>query len=388
MHSRPSLRRLAPAITLTAALLAPAPVVAARHVVYDVELEGSYRYAISTDHREKGYRRQSDAQVSGTFRSTAAQFSFVDGAVDERPGGGPLTDLRVDYTSTGSLSEKTTSEFGGNSTRSCSISEEPVSANGWVRDSLTQYFTPGMPTVMEVRIGQAVHAPFVASGDCPEGTGIGFGTQRDSLGTGRMDAQFELPVEAVGPGKTIQLVKGPKWEGCPGADGPEVTACSFSWQGTVTFTKAVDEELGADGQPVPSPTPVVVPPGPFIGAKPAPAPVPVPVPGPPSDATTSPSIPSERVTVDRAAATVFFGALCPSGCTGTATVSAGGGRPVTGKLTFSVKPSATAKTVKLTVPKRVRAALRREGRGRVALSLKARSGGGALKTTLPLKVGR
>lgn len=63
-----------------------------------------------------------------------------------------------------------------------------------------------------------------------------------ALGDGLWDADFELPREALGKGKVVQVVRNTPRQaaggGCEGVgDGSTVTRCAVTWRGTVTFRR-------------------------------------------------------------------------------------------------------------------------------------------------------
>jgi hypothetical protein len=213
--------------------------------------------------------------------------------------------------------------------------------------------------------------------------------------TGPLAVPFHLPVEATTAGKTIQLYEGPvagHADYCP----PELkersstTQCRVTFQGQITF-----ERTDLAGRPdAPPPTPAPTP-------APAPQPAPGPQPQPSDDDLLAPLVPTaQKARLDAQGAKVSFRAACPAGCSGTATIrvpkaAKAKGRTTTiaakkpgartlATATFTVAKSAKALTVRVTIPKKVRAALRRATGATVVLALKDRGTKRTTKATLKL----
>jgi hypothetical protein len=225
-------------------------------------------------------------------------------------------------------------------------------------------------------------------------TAIGLG----SPGTGRAhpyDQFFEMPHEAIGMGKIIQLLsKDVSGVNCPGyAEYTE--SCSLKWKATVTFTRTFTATIG---DPVVQPAPA---------SEQAPATPPAPpaepidddliVPLPPKQEEPGPlddlfiPLPSGG-RLDPSAASASLRVLCPAGCTGTAVATplsrgarAAAARPLA-RARFTAKPGVKT-TIRLRFGARARRAIRRAGGIQVALTAR-HSGAAAQRRTIALRVRR
>jgi hypothetical protein len=194
-------------------------------------------------------------------------------------------------------------------------------------------------------------------------------------GMSPFEQRFELPREAIGSGRIVQFVKPQAGQTiparCPGysqATGEKCTA-AMQWSGSITFTK-ID-----DASPV---APLVPPP-----AQPTRFDGPAAV-----EDLLAPLVPL-KAKVGKGAKTVSFTASCPSGCTGTAAVSAVGrarAAKARKKLRFKVAAGAP-RTVRLRLPAAVRRKLRGARRARLAVTMRA-PGAAPKRTTLTLPLHR
>lgn len=214
---------------------------------------------------------------------------------------------------------------------------------------------------------------------------------------GVMDTTFELPLEAIGMGTIIQHVSARDEQrtpiNCPDR-GDHVAGCAFTWSAKLTFNRTgewqYDGDLGGEQPPVH---------GPHIDpraeaimhavdqyGKDEPAPTPH---GPQFDPRADAIIRA----VEQYGQELRFEASCPSGCDGTAEVLPGrmpltareviataAARKALAKLKFKVKPSTTAQKVKLKLPRKARAALRKAGGAKVKVTLKPKRGPAQVKT--------
>jgi hypothetical protein len=222
--------------------------------------------------------------------------------------------------------------------------------------------------------------------------GVEFGNLA-GFGAGTFDALIQLPHEVIGMGKVIELVTplpvqvAPFY--CPGKQ-PEVTTnCEFSWTGKLTLERtggwlydpakeppkpqfdpradAVSKAVEQYGKPVPPPPPPVDPRADAIsraveqyGKEPSIAPR------------------GARQAGDK----LTFTAGCPTGCTGTAVFTRGGGaKPraaaTLGRVTFKV-PAGKPRKITIRLPRKARRA------GRVAITLTPKSGA-PVRATLTVK---
>jgi hypothetical protein len=116
-----------------------------------------------------------------------------------------------------------------------------------------------------------------------------------AMGDGAFDARVEMPHEAIGMGKIIELLEGtasgqrcPRWTNAS-------SSCALRWKATVTFTRTRQQQVA----PPPGPDPVK-------------DPIPLPEGPPPLDDVFIPI--KTKLSASGASVTV----VCPAGCSGTA----------------------------------------------------------------------
>ena len=209
--------------------------------------------------------------------------------------------------------------------------------------------------------------------------------------TGPLAVSFDLPAEATAAGKTIQLFEGPaggRATYCPPelAERAETTSCRVTFRGTVTLTR---DRASGPGTPSNG--------GSGSGRAPAP------VDDPRLDDLLAPLVPAkQQARLSRGATSLTFRAACASGCRGTAAIrvpakavaratgAAGAGARATvaarlrtlATVRVAVAKSASARTVRVAIPRKARRALLRSRGAVVALTLKG--GGRTTKATLKL----
>jgi hypothetical protein len=195
-------------------------------------------------------------------------------------------------------------------------------------------------------------------------------------GSATFETFFDLPGEAIGMGTIIQNVQSKFFQQspayCPGHD-PATESCEFNWQGTVRFTQTGHwdyGELPLDDEPTPvSPAPSAPPTTPDTPSVGAPT-------------------PPRRATLSARGDRVSFVAACPTGCRGTAVLTTGRARAAAlRRLRFRV-PAGGPRTVTVTVPRRLRKALRRSRTVRLQLTLTPVGGGTAASTTVRVRRGQ
>lgn len=148
------------------------------------------------------------------------------------------------------------------------------------------------------------------------------------LGNGPFDARVEMPHEAIGMGKLIELMEGTATgQQCPTRTNATVT-CTLRWKATLTLTRTKQQELTSPSAP-PEPD-VVVPPPP-------------PPPPPAEEIEVLPLEPQRppvageievlplrgRLTATGATVTI----ACPAGCSGTVKAARGGRRVARARFT-------------------------------------------------------
>lgn len=192
-------------------------------------------------------------------------------------------------------------------------------------------------------------------------TTLVLGNGHQQLGSGAFDVSVEMPHEAIGMGKVIELVGG----GATGRQCPQWTnatvTCTLRWKATVTLDRIRQQELGAHGSPE----------GPDVVVEPPPPPPPPPrdigpLPLEPHDPGTGEPLARGRLTSSGATVTI----ACPAGCTGTATATNRGRRLARSRF-----------TVLAGRPKQVRLRFRRRRSGPVRVTVAT----GGERTVLTLR---
>jgi hypothetical protein len=166
-----------------------------------------------------------------------------------------------------------------------------------------------------------------------------------AMGDGPFDARVEMPHEAIGMGKIIELLEGtasgqrcPRWTNAS-------TSCTLSWKATVTFTRTRQQE---------------------VGPKPEPEIDPIPLPEVP---TLDDAFIPIRTKLSASGASVTV--VCPAGCSGTARALPLRGAKVLARKRFSAPAGR---------PKKI--ALRFDARGRRAVRVVLKAGGERAKLTV------
>jgi hypothetical protein len=231
----------------------------------------------------------------------------------------------------------------------------------------------------------------------PNCTGDGHPTSFDldenvDAATGPFETTFEMPREAIGNGKIIQLLeRRVTGADCPDHDGDAFKSCVLSWKAEVTFTKKSTETVTYDDDG----DDLFVPIAPDGPPAPAPAPAPAP-PAPPAPGGRGP-VPGDDLFVpqtaqaklSRTGATVPVS--CPTGCTGEAVVtgvtgrarSAARPRPLA-RARFTVAPGGRT-TVRLRFNARARRAIAKAKGVKLVLTAKPRGSAATVRETLTLR---
>jgi hypothetical protein len=210
--------------------------------------------------------------------------------------------------------------------------------------------------------------------------------------TNAYETFFEMPHEAVGMGKIIQLIdRTVTGTSCPGYT-DSTDSCTLKWKATVTFVRTFHAEVGEpEVKPAPQEEQAPAPPSP-------PAPkddlddlfIPLPDPPDSDDDLFVPLPGSAKLAPSGASASVAV--LCPTGCTGTAVATplargarAAAARKALARTRFAAKPGRRT-TVRLRFGARARRAVRRAGGVRIALSARPR-GSAPARHTVTLRSG-
>lgn len=230
----------------------------------------------------------------------------------------------------------------------------------------------------------------------PQTFGVG------SPGTGRTNAYetfFEMPHEAVGMGKIIQLLdRTVTGTSCPGYTEEQTDSCTLTWKATVTFVRTFHAESGEPGvkpappgeqTPPPAPAPPVQEPV-ELGPEDLPLPPRRDEPAPTLEDLFIPLPGSARLAPSGARATVTV--VCPTGCQGTAVArpagararAAGAAKPLA-RTRFRAKPGVET-VVALRLGARARRAVRRAGGVKITLDA-APKGGARVRRTVVVRSG-
>ena len=209
---------------------------------------------------------------------------------------------------------------------------------------------------------------------------------------------FEMPYEAIGMGKIIQLLEREvTGVNCPGWY-DKTDSCTLKWKATVTFVRTFQLEVGepeiGPAPPEEEENPLLLDPD-DISLPPAPGPQPPPQPGPSVNDLDDLLLPIPgEAKLSRSGDSATFAVICPGGCSGIATATPLAGRGA--RASAARRPLARAKFVaqagrRKTVRLRFKGAARRMVRraGGVKVSVTAKSAGGRTeRTTLTIRRGR
>ena len=204
---------------------------------------------------------------------------------------------------------------------------------------------------------------------------------------------FEMPHEAIGMGKIIQLLQRTvTGNNCPGY-GEYTETCSLTWKATVTFTRTFTAEIG---EPEVKPAPQEEQPQQQPPAKDDLDDIFIPLPEPKPaehDDMEDLIVPlPARANLDASGSQATVGVLCRTGCSGTAVATplSRGARAAAAKALararFTAKPGRST-TIRLRFGTKARRAIRRAGGIRVALSVRP-NGGVPQRRTITLRIRR
>ncbi|HWT93225.1 MAG TPA: hypothetical protein VN238_09535 [Solirubrobacteraceae bacterium] len=379
----------AAALTTAAAALAcgaaPAHAVAITETTYDVTVEAKVTYGHAW-HRDfdRGAFEEETTDAVATVKTTIEDVLFRDGKL-MNPGHWGLGDVTV--TGTGQRTRRFRATGDQLQTESFACTPDGLSTLGrTILDDNPDMLEPlGPGERLTVRITEGLRASMPCPGSYPMEIEL---ADFAPFGQGLIDADFDLPGEAIGMGTIIQLIHStPAQEAaerCPGRN-DSTTRCAYSWEGTVRFDRTRHETFGST-PPAQQPTP-----------KPADPPLAPLVPqGPPADDESdllAPLVPVKTATLSPKGDRLSFRAACPAGCAGTLTLTTSGARAAAAaaakgtKVRFTVKPSSKARTVTVKLPAAARKAVKR-GRKVTAKVTLTPKGGTALTRTLAVTRGR
>ncbi|HEX5911081.1 MAG TPA: hypothetical protein VFY44_11350 [Thermoleophilaceae bacterium] len=369
-------------IALTTAALAlacgPAAAEAAsvKLVHYDVEADvtlvhdHAYHFATAWESQD------TDVQLVSDLHAKLGRITFRDGYLMSPVAQGEAT-ADSSGVAKGHYANKV---FSGS--RSCDTTTGPLPSGQGTIDS--DLLAPLTGEAFNLRVADQVRVDWQCRGDerVSATAPYEYTDNGPALGSGPLDAQFEIPHEAVGYGKIIQNIKGPGGAFCAGAHLAGTTKCAYDWAGDVTFTKTSETVISDVGEPGQA----VAPSGSASGQK-TPA-------SENLDELLVPLVPAKAATADAKGSTVSLTASCPTGCAGTAALTvagakasaAGKARKPVATMRFRVK-AGKPRLVKLRVPKKAARALRKAGKGKLAVTLRPKRGR-AVRKTLSVKVGK
>jgi hypothetical protein len=134
--------------------------------------------------------------------------------------------------------------LGGVATGECS-GMTATSGPAALEDGLLAPLGKGEDMSLVLTPFRTVRAPFLCTGKL---NGPGSLALQDSTEKGKtFEIPFDLPLEAVGHGKVIQLFDTDAY-GCPAPPDPYTTACSFHMNGTITMRRVGKKVLGRLGK--------------------------------------------------------------------------------------------------------------------------------------------
>lgn len=346
---------LLPAAALACLALGPGTAGAVTLTEYDVLIEGSGTWHRHDSKGAGSYERQ----AAFRWRTAAAGLVFV---------GKELREMSPQKVSSGTAEARDdvviptpTGTFAG----FCSGGPAVVRAGELVESDLPAL---GDRTAIDMRVLKGIEIGLrECAGDrVVSPTTLVLDNGAHEVGYGPFDKTVELPHEAIGMGKVVELLERTvTGERCPNQTNATVS-CTLTWKATVTFTRTRQQELTPPPSP-PSPAPappvagddLVMPLGP-----PAPALEPKPVPQPrTAEAGSEPLLPLAGRLTGRAATVTI---ACPAGCSGVATASARG--TTLARTRFVAKAGRPAR-VTLRFGARARRVLRRGTRVKVTATL-------------------
>jgi hypothetical protein len=246
---------------------------------------------------------------------------------------------------------------------------------GWLGAGVIPTPDPDVES-LDVRVlgGAWFHLPTCSGAFSPGPQGFGIEGTGAEIPFGPFDEPFEMPHEAIGMGKIIQLLESSATgTRCPGY-GDGTASCALNWKATVTFVHTAQRELepggdgaddGLDESDIPDP------------------------PGPLDDLIIP--MPPKRAKLSAGAERATLAVTCPVACTGTATAypaergARGAARRPLARLRFK-GAARRATTVVLRFRSSARRAIRRAGGVRIQLHVSPRTGGKPVRRTVVLRL--
>lgn len=381
MPFRPPAAAVAAALTSAVALACGATAAHAAKITettYDVTVEAKVTYGHSW-HRDAG-RGAFDEETTdavATVKTTIDDVLFRDGKI-VNPGQWGLGDTTV--TGAGQRINRYRGSGDQLETHTYACTPEGHSTLGRtiLGDNPDGLEPLGPGERLTVRVTEGLRVSMPCAGSSPLEIDL---ADFAPFGQGLLDADFDLPGEAIGQGTIIQLIHStPAQEAaarCPGRN-DSTTRCAYSWEGTVRFDRT-DHRVFGDTPPAPPKAP-----------SDSDLLAPLVPPKPPADDSDllAPLVPVKSASLR--GSTLRFKAACPSGCAGTLTVAsasakaaaAAARKPVTAK--FTIQPGAKARTISVKLNAKLRAALRKAKKPAVKLTLKPK-GGTPVTRTLAVK---
>lgn len=384
----PLLRRPAAVAALTATAVAALACAPAAHAVaitettYAVTAEVKLTYghtSVRTEPDGTGSERVTDAVL--TMKTTIDDVLFRDGKL-QNPDQWGLGDATT--TGSGKRVDRFLDAQNRLQTRTytCTPEAESVLGRAILSDNPDGLEPLGRGERLTMRLAEGLRLEMPCPGTDPVGLMM---SGAEPFGQGPLDTDFDLPAEAIGMGKIIQLVHStPAQEAaatCPGRD-DDTVRCTFSWEGTITFDRTGQETSGGTPPPA-SPAPPAPPAKPPVSDDDLLAPL-----VPPADDSDllAPLVPVKSASLSRKGDRLSFKAACPRGCAGTLTVAGGrakgaaaGAKRRAASVRFTVEPGKAARTVTVRLPAAMRKAVRAK-RAAVRLTLTPKGGRAVVRT--------
>ena len=375
----PRLLPLAPMLVLAAALPSPAAAAVEHEYVAHIDVTSTHKHVQSENTPEKN--RNAMTSLSTRF-VVDAPLTFRNGQMTYPQGRVPVTE-----TTNGTAESIYHDDWRDGFSNCTALTRSNPTGHAAIEQDLIAPLDGS--EALNVRVTDGLTVEWDCSRISQQATfGDGGFHIDDELGYGAMDVKFSLPKESIGMGKIIQLISGPPAPAagfCPD-ENETTTSCSLRWEGQMTLTKVATRTVPdwpAGGEPIDEGDDLIAPLVPPKSSTPS---------IDEGDDLIAPLVPPSKASVDAKGRTVSFRAGCSGGCTGTAVLTAGAGaraaamRKPVATLRFKV-PAGRVRTVRLTLPRKARSALRRAGRGTLAVTLKPKSGA-AKRTKLALRLKR
>ena len=381
------------ALVLVATVVLPSPASATPafyEVEYTVDVDVTASWSITKKDVDDYPKRTFGGDVKARFHGQVENVLFRNGQLlPVQPTG--LIDLDspdgTGFTSVTTWDPVKQTEVTTNGT--CGVASWVTGATSYVRRAAAQ------PNPNAERLTWRLTSALPVGFTCSQAfeTGADLSNSASAFPGGAMDTTFELPLEAIGMGKIIQNVSAASSqrtpEFCPGKD-QHTDGCAFSWTGKLTFNKVGEWQYAGDLPSAPiDPRAEAIANAVDQYGKDEPV-------DPRADAISKaveqygkeqafdPRADAISKAVEQYGKELRFTAVCQSGCTGTAeilpragrkplTARAAAARKALAKLKFKVR-AGKPRQIRLKLPPKARAALKRIGGANVKITLRPKTG--------------